>query len=129
MVTDSRVTGTVLRFLRGRGFGFIKPEDGGDELFVHWENIVTDDDWPFIEKGTEVEFLLGEDKDGKPAATEVTLVGGEKIPVFTKPYEDREVNEEETFTGDIKFFDGWKGFGFLQPDEEITFQGEASGMG
>jgi len=128
MSTDSKVTGTIVRFLRGRGFGFIKPEDGGDEVFVHWENLVTDDDWPFVEKGTEVEFLV-EDKDGKPQAKEVTLVGGEKIPVFTKPYEDREVNEEETFTGDIKFFDGWKGFGFVKPDEEITFEGETSGEG
>jgi len=124
----SKVTGTVLRFMRGRGFGFIKTEDGGDEVFVHWEDLVTDDDWPFIEKGTEVEFLL-EDNDGKPKAKEVTLVGGEKIPVFTKPYEDREVNEEEHFTGDIKFFDGWKGFGFVKPDEEITFEGETSGDG
>jgi len=129
MSTDSKVTGTIVRFLRGRGFGFIKPEDGGDEVFVHWENLVTDDDWPFVEKGTEVEFLVEEDKEGKPRAKEVTLVGGEKIPVFTKPYEDREVNEEDTFTGDIKFFDGWKGFGFVTPDEEITFEGETSGEG
>jgi len=128
MIADSKVTGTVVRFLRGRGYGFIKPEDGGDEVFVHWENLVTDDDWPCMEKGTEVEFFVV-DKDGKPAAKEVTLVGGEKIPVFTKLYEDREVNEEENFTGDIKFFDGWKGFGFVKPDEKITFQGEESGEG
>lgn len=128
MSTDSKVTGKVMRFLRGRGFGFIKPDDGGDEVFVHWENLVTDDDWPFVEKGTEVEYLV-EDKDGKPVAKEVTLVGGEKIPIFTKPYEDREVNEEETYTGDIKFFDGRKGFGFVNPDEEITFEGETSGEG
>jgi len=128
MSTGNKVSGTVVRFLRGRGFGFIKPEDGGEEVFVHWENVVTDDDWPFIEKGTEVEYLLV-DKDGKPAAKEVTLSGGEKIPVFTKPYEDREVNEEEMFTGSVKFFDGWKGFGYVKPDEEITWESESSGEG
>jgi len=97
-------------------------------VFVHWGDLVTDDNWPFIEKGTDVEFLVV-DKDGKPAAKEVTLVGGEKIPVFTKPYEDREVNDEETFKGEIKFFDGRKGFGFVKPDEEITWEGAESGEG
>merc|ERR1719233_2154209 len=67
--------------------------------------------------------------DGKPAAKEVTLLGGEKIPVFTKPYEDREVNDEETFKGEIKFFDGRKGFGFVHPDDEITWEGASSGEG
>jgi len=128
MSTGSKVTGTVVRFLRGRGFGFIKPQEGGEEVFVHWEDLVTDDDWPFLEKGTEVEYLVV-DKDGKPAAKEVTLSGGEKIPVFTKPYEDREVNEGETFTGSVKFFDGRKGFGYVKPDEEITWEGESSGEG
>jgi len=126
MTVSDKATGTVARFLRGRGFGFIKPEDGGEEVFVHWENVVTDDDWPFIEKGTEVEYIVF-DKDGKPSAKEVTLVGGDKIPVFTKPYEDREVNEDETFLGSIKFFDGWKGFGYVKADEEITWKGESSG--
>lgn len=129
MSTESKVKGTVIRFFRGRGFGFIKPEEGEKEVFVHWEDLVTDDHWPFVEKGTEVEFLIVEEEEGKPAAKEVTLADGEKIPMFTKPYEDREVNEEETFKGAVKFFDGRKGFGFLQPDEEITWNDAASGEG
>jgi len=129
MISENKVKGTVLRFFRGRGFGFIKPEEGAKEVFVHWEDLITDDHWPFIEKGTEVEFLLTEEEEGKPAAKEVTLANGENIPIFTKPYEDREVNDEEIFKGAVKFFDGRKGFGFLTPDEEITWNDESSGEG
>jgi len=129
MISENKVKGTVLRFFRGRGFGFIKPEEGAKEVFVHWEDLITDDHWPFIEKGTEVEFLLTEEEEGKPAAKEVTLADGEKIPIFTKPYDDREVNDEEIFKGAVKFFDGRKGFGFLIPDEEITWNDVSSGEG
>jgi len=129
MIAESKVKGTVMRYFRSRGFGFIKPEEGEKEVFVHWEDLVTDDHWPFVEKGTDVEFLIVEEEEGKPAAKEVTLANGEKIPMFTKPYEDREVNEEETFMGAVKFFDGRKGFGFLQPDEEITWNDTTSGEG
>lgn len=128
MSSDSKVKGTVMRFFRGRGFGFIKPDGGGKEVYVHWEDLVTDDQWPFVEKGTQVEFTQV-DEDDKPAAKEVTLANGEKIPIFTKPYEDREVNEKKTFTGAIKFFDGRKGFGFVKPDEEITWKDTSSGEG
>lgn len=34
--------GIVKWFNRLRGFGFIKPEDGGDEAFVHYEHIIGD---------------------------------------------------------------------------------------
>merc|ERR1711920_1133780 len=66
---------------------------------------------------------------GKRSAKEVTLADGEEIPAFTKPYEDREVNEDEVFMGAIKFFDGRKGFGFVEPDQEISWEEVNSGEG
>jgi len=123
MSTD-KVKGTVVRFLHGRGFGFIKPDDGGEEVFVHWEDLVTDERFPHIEEETEVEFLMGE-RDGKCAAREVSLVGGEKFPAFV--YEDRVVNEDDIFVGSVKFFDNRRGFGFIKLDEEISWEGTSSG--
>jgi cold shock protein len=34
-----RETGTVKRFNGERGYGFIRPEDGGEDLFVHHTGI------------------------------------------------------------------------------------------
>jgi len=113
--------GTVVRFQRSRGFGFIKPEGGGKQVLMHWSELVTDDKWPSIKKGTEVQFKLVE-KDGKSSATKVTLANGKKIPIFVPENPDRILNDDDVFSGVIKFFDYRKGFGIVKPDEEITFE-------
>merc|ERR1719320_149219 len=74
--------------------------------------------------GTEVEFNVVEDEDkGKSCAHNVTLVGGEKINIH---HDDREINEEMLYTGTVKFFDGWKGFGYIVPEEDIEWKGETA---
>jgi len=114
--------GTVVRFYRSRGFGFIKPSEGGKNVLVHWSNLVTDDKWPYVKRGTEVEFeLVEKDDNGKRSAKEVTLVGGEKIPVFTPDNSDRVSNDDDVYSGTVKFYDFRKGFGVIKPDEEITW--------
>jgi len=114
--------GSVIRFYRARGFGFIKPEEGGKRVLVHYADLVTDDEWPYIKRGTEVEFEL-EDAKGKRKAKNVTLVGGEKIPLYLPENSDRVANDDDVFSGTIKFFDGRKGWGMIKPDEEIAWEG------
>jgi len=115
--------GTVVRYNRSRGFGFIKPKGGGKQVLMHWSEMVTDDKWPSIKRGTEVQFKLVEkDANGKRSAKKVTLANGKKIPVYIPANPDRITNDDDVFSGVIKFFDYRKGFGIIKPDDEITFE-------
>ncbi len=64
--------GTVKWFNADKGFGFIAPEDGGKDLFVHHSEIQMDG-YSTLSDGQEVEFVIGEGQKG-PCATKVVPV-------------------------------------------------------
>ncbi|MHC4084955.1 MAG: cold-shock protein [Planctomycetota bacterium] len=64
--------GTVKWFNSSKGFGFITPDDGGDDFFVHHSEIKTTG-YAALDEGQKVEFEVGEGKKG-PCATNVTPV-------------------------------------------------------
>lgn len=47
--------GTVKWFSRLKGYGFIKPEDGGQEVFVHY-SAINGDGYRNLSEGDAVEF-------------------------------------------------------------------------
>jgi CspA family cold shock protein len=61
--------GTVKWFNADKGFGFITPEDGGNDLFVHHSEIRTEG-YASLDEGQKVEFSVGQGKKG-PCATGV----------------------------------------------------------
>ncbi len=62
-------TGKVKWFNASKGFGFICPDDGGDDLFVHHSEIRTTG-YATLEEDQKVSFQVGQGKKG-PCATEV----------------------------------------------------------
>jgi CspA family cold shock protein len=65
--------GTVKWFNEDKGYGFIAPEDGSKDLFVHHSEIQSDGGFRTLADGQEVEFEVGQGQKG-PCATNVTAV-------------------------------------------------------
>lgn len=62
-------TGTVKWFDSSKGFGFIVPDEGGKDLFVHHSEIKMDG-YATLDDGQKVEYEIGEGRKG-PCATNV----------------------------------------------------------
>jgi cold shock protein len=65
-------TGTVKFFNDDKGFGFITPENGGQDVFVHVSSLQSDSS---LREGGKVSFEVGQDrKTGKSKAENVSVL-------------------------------------------------------
>jgi cold shock protein len=65
-------TGTVKFFAQDKGFGFITPDNGGPDVFVHISAISSGN---ALQDGEKVSFEVGQDrKTGKSKAENVTVI-------------------------------------------------------
>src|SRR5690348_7021280 len=65
-------SGSVVTYFEAKGFGFLRPDDGGRDIFFHVsrlvEGLATD-----LRPGTRVLYELGMDRTGKMAASSVRI--------------------------------------------------------
>ena len=75
VVTMTR--GKVLSFDRVKGYGFVAPDTGGDDVFIHVNDLHSDKD--LLTPGSIVEFLL-EEGDRGPKASAITVINSAAGP-------------------------------------------------
>lgn len=74
---------TVKWFDAKKGYGFIDHPDGGDDVFVHYSQIVSDDDFKTLRTGQTVKFEMNNGPKGLHA-----------VNVEPQPDEEEEAAEE-----------------------------------
>ena len=95
--------GTVRWFAPDKGFGFLAPADGGDDLFVHASEIVGGGPVKVLREGQEVEFEVGENERG-PQALRVRVTA------------DVAAGTAVGVLGTVSWYEPSKGYGFAKPD-------------
>lgn len=65
-------TGTVKWFNDAKGFGFIKPDDGGEDLFAHF-SAINMGGFKSLKEGQKVSFEIVDGQKGKQAGNIQTV--------------------------------------------------------
>lgn len=128
--TTVRYTGTVAFYAKWKGYGFINVAQPGvvpgDQLFVHWRQIASDDRFPFLMKDLEVEFgvMTWSDNQHKTAVTirasNVTMPGGMNVAIQDDIDAQQKAfvgGQHLRYTGTLKFFMPKAGFGYVAMDQ------------
>jgi CspA family cold shock protein len=69
---SNRIAGTVKFFNNEKGFGFISPEDGSKDVFVH-HTAIQSNGFRSLNEGDRVEFSIEPSNKGPRAAEVVKL--------------------------------------------------------
>eukprot|EP00667_Euglena_gracilis_P013813 EG_transcript_14271 len=108
-LTGLRKTGVCTRWVEQKGYGFIKPDDGSPEIFVHKGALRDPERIGELAAGEKVEFTVVGTERGRVAATDVTGPGGAALTgrVWWNVQ-----------TGVVVKWNEARGFGYIKPDKE-----------
>ncbi len=99
------VLGTVSWYEPAKGYGFVTPDGGGGEVFVHSSAIVGGG---VVSEGQRVAFLVVDGEKGLQADPLIPLGAQAAQPAVAADGAD----------GTVSWYDGDKGFGFITPESD-----------
>jgi CspA family cold shock protein len=120
---DDGADGTVSWYDEGKGFGFVTPDAGGPDVFVHVRALAEGLTW--LTEGDRVTYEVVAGDKG-PQARDLHLVhGAADAPVPAAPASSAPARAAHRRTGDVPAragegvvarYDAERGFGFITPD-------------
>lgn len=126
---NARYTGLVTFYAKWKGYGFVEVAQKGvvpnDKLFIHWKQLQSDDRFPFLQKGQEVEFGVTVQREWNRngltiRAKNISMIGGMNLAL----QDDLDAQEKQfvggqhlRYTGTLKFFTPRHGFGYVVMDQ------------
>eukprot|EP01025_Chloroclados_australasicus_P047306 TRINITY_DN527_c1_g1_i1.p3 TRINITY_DN527_c1_g1~~TRINITY_DN527_c1_g1_i1.p3 ORF type:complete len:508 (-),score=78.89 TRINITY_DN527_c1_g1_i1:4298-5821(-) len=86
---DQRFAGTVKWFNAAKGYGFIRPDNGEEDLFVHQTDIVSSG-YRDLMQGARVEYGIEPLTDGRYKAVQVTGPNGQQLQGGIQPRKSKQ---------------------------------------
>jgi cold shock CspA family protein len=111
-----------IKFMTNKGFGFIVPEGGGEDVFVHVQDVQS---FQMLPTGTQVSYTTSTKRGVRPQAVHVSSLPQYPLPTlglpfggYADPYRLSLLPPEQqqgVMFGTIKWYSVEKGFGFIIP--------------
>lgn len=70
---SEKQAGTVVWFNGRLGYGFIKPQSGDKDIFLHWSDISAEG-YKTLKKGQLVSYNVGLNLRGEPKAIDIVVI-------------------------------------------------------
>ena len=104
--STGRVSGTVKFYSRNKAYGFIVPDQGGEDVFVHrtaFQSTSNDPRYPFLKRGERVSFSVS-DGSSVPQATDVTFVDGKPVAPLRNDFLAQTTRRTQNIIGEEVFY-------------------------
>eukprot|EP00927_Polykrikos_kofoidii_P041516 TRINITY_DN3539_c0_g1_i1.p1 TRINITY_DN3539_c0_g1~~TRINITY_DN3539_c0_g1_i1.p1 ORF type:complete len:258 (+),score=35.30 TRINITY_DN3539_c0_g1_i1:83-856(+) len=131
--TKQKYTGTVEAYWKLKGYGFIVLDKKGvapnDKVFVHWEDLQSDDRFPMLHKGMKVRFnITKQTKHGATSlrAANVTLPDGNQLALQDEDDSKKTYvgGQHLRYSGTLNFYIPKRGYGYITIDDGYDYDGE-----
>lgn len=109
-----QIKAVVKWFSLAKGFGFVAPEDGSSDAFLH-SSVVSHAGMHDVSEGTALLVEITNGPKGRQVATILEVLGVTAVPVSSN--RPAPTGEEVELSGTVKWFKPDKGYGFVTPDD------------